>query len=258
MHALPVSLEGVTLKTNRGVRLLDDVSFTVEPAERCVIVGPNGAGKSTLLAVIAGRLRPTAGRVLVGEQDVHQAQAPRARRIATVGQNESADLRLGLGDYVALGRVPHQHLSTACEHREAVTRAMTACGLKGWERRSIHTLSGGERQRAHLARALAQEPALQLLDEPTNHLDLRARIDLLDLVHGLRMTVVVSLHELSLVSGFADRVVMLEHGRSIASGSPAETLSEQRVAEVFDLSLVRVRHPQGDRELSFFEKRAAC
>jgi iron complex transport system ATP-binding protein len=72
------------------------------------------------------------------------------------------------------------------------------------------------------------------------------------------MTVVVSLHELSLVSGFADRVVMLEHGRSIASGSPAETLSEQRVAEVFDLSLVRVRHPQGDRELSFFEKRAAC
>jgi iron complex transport system ATP-binding protein len=98
---------------------------------------------------------------------------------------------------------------------------------------------------------------LLVLDEPTNHLDLRARVDLLDLVRGLGITVVAALHELSLVAGFADRVAVLNGGRVVGHGVPEKTLTAPLVAQVFGMSLVRAQHPQERRELWVFEKLAA-
>jgi len=226
--------------------------------QRCAVVGPNGAGKSSLLGVISGRLAATAGVVkLGGSTELHVRHAQRALHLATVAQTEQVDLRLPVLDYVALGRVPHQGHCARQRHQEAVDQALALCDLQGFARRSLHTLSGGERQRAHLARALAQEPSVLLLDEPTNHLDLRARLELLDLVRGLGITVVAVLHELYLVPDFADEVVVLSKGRVFAQGQPKDALSAQVVERVFGMSLVQARHPDQDRELWFFEGLAA-
>ena len=269
MGCASVLLQGVGLKTPQGVALLQGIDLAVATGQRCAIVGPNGAGKSSLLGVISGRLRPTAGNVRVGQEGAgrdaaahgqgqgHGHAHSHAHAVATVGQTEHADLRLNVGDYVGLGRVPHQGRCPGARHREVVAHALSLCGLLQAGQRGLHTLSGGERQRAHLARALAQEPALLLLDEPTNHLDLRARVELLDLVRGLNITVVAALHELSLVAGFADHVVVLNQGRVVAQGTPDETLTAPLVAQVFGMALVRPHHPLDRRELWVFERLAA-
>jgi len=257
MGCASVLLQGVGLKTPQGVALLQGIDLAVATNQRCVIVGPNGAGKSSLLGVISGRLRPTAGCVRLGPERAVRAAPAHVHAVATVGQTEHADLRLNVGDYVGLGRVPHQGRCPGARHREVVAHALSLCGLLQAGQRGLHTLSGGERQRAHLARALAQEPALLLLDEPTNHLDLRARVELLDLVRGLNITVVAALHELSLVAGFADHVVVLNQGQVVAQGTPDETLTAPLVAQVFGMALVRPHHPLDRRELWVFERLAA-
>jgi iron complex transport system ATP-binding protein len=263
MGCASVQIEGVSLQTSQGVVLLNDIDMVVGAGERCAVIGPNGAGKSSLLGLISGRLRHTAGRVHVGQLPGHAqpgvpaSAQPHPHQVATVGQTEHADLRLRAHDYVGLGRVPHQGRCARAHHREVVAHALQVCGLQGAAQRGLHTLSGGERQRAHLARALAQEPALLVLDEPTNHLDLRARVELLDLVRGLGITVVAALHELSLVAGFADRVVVLSGGRVVGQGVPNDTLTAPLVAQVFGMALVRAQHPQEQRALWVFEKLAA-
>ena len=257
MGCASVLLQGVGLKTPQGVALLQGIDLAVATGQRCAIVGPNGAGKSSLLGVISGRLRPTAGCVRLGPERAVRAAPAHVHAVATVGQTEHADLRLNVGDYVGLGRVPHQGRCPGARHGEVVAHALSLCGLLQAGQRGLHTLSGGERQRAHLARALAQEPALLLLDEPTNHLDLRARVELLDLVRGLNITVVAALHELSLVAGFADHVVVLNLGRVVAQGTPDETLTAPLVAQVFGMALVRPHHPLDRRELWVFERLAA-
>ena len=269
MACASVRLDRVGLRTSQGVALLQDIEMFVAAGQRCAVVGPNGAGKSSLLGVISGRLQPTAGLVhvndvpglahghvaVLGHPSGHPSR--RLHQVAMVGQTEHADLRLTVHDYVGLGRVPHQGHCSNARHQEVVAHSLGLCHLRGTAQRGLHTLSGGERQRAHLARALAQEPTLLLLDEPTNHLDLRARVELLDLVRGLGITVVAALHELSLVAGFADHMVVLNGGRVVGQGSPAETMTAPLVAQVFGMALVRTRHPQEQRDLWAFERLAA-
>jgi iron complex transport system ATP-binding protein len=251
--SLPVRLDRVCLDTPAGLRLLDDISFAVEPSACCAVVGPNGAGKSTLLALVAGRLQPRSGAVRIGASIGGTSAPDRSRQIAVLTQSDGADPRLRVADYVALGRIPHRRLSTVSVDRAAVTHAMEVCDLRGMSDRTLRTLSGGERQRAHLARALAQQPGLLLLDEPTNHMDVRARFELLDLVRGLGITVVAVLHDLTLVPRFADQVVVLDGGRLEYQGPAEDALTGPRVARVFGMDLVRARHPDGVRDVLAFE-----
>jgi iron complex transport system ATP-binding protein len=113
--------------------------------------------------------------------------------------------------------------------------------------RPLQTLSGGERQRVFLARALAQEAGVLLLDEPTSSLDIGHQQDVLDLVDELRrdgeLTVLATMHDLSVAGGYADRLVLLAGGRVVASGKPAEVLTEQTIAEHYG---ARVRVIPGD------------
>ncbi|MCZ8094368.1 MAG: ABC transporter ATP-binding protein [Acidovorax sp.] len=251
--------EGVSFCTPQGRPLLHGVNASAARGECVALVGPNGAGKSTLLKLLGARAMPTKGRVSVLGHDLAAWPAPeRARHIAVLGQTETADLAFRVHDYVALGRLPHQHRAGRTEHAQAVDQALHTCGLSALAHRALSSLSGGERQRAHLARALAQQPVLLLLDEPTNHLDLAARADLLALVRGLGITVVAALHELGLVPSFADRVWVLNRGALVATGSPDEALGADRVADVFGMELVHTRHPRHSGMLWSFERKAAA
>jgi iron complex transport system ATP-binding protein len=107
--------------------------------------------------------------------------------------------------------------------------------LEAMADRPFGTLSGGERQRVMVARALAQEPRVIVLDEPTNHLDIRHQLELLALLKGLGLTVIATLHDLTLAAEFAERVLILAEGRILADGPPDTALTEANLARAFQV-----------------------
>ncbi|WP_415842234.1 ABC transporter ATP-binding protein, partial [Paracidovorax anthurii] len=204
------------------------------------------------------RLAPAAGRVHWRGRDLSALPlGERARSVAVLSQDDAAQGCLRVWDYVALGRLPHEGRGEAAGHARAVREALRTCGVEALAPRALQSLSGGERQRVHLARALAQAPGLLLLDEPTNHLDLAARADVLALLRGLGITVVAVLHDLGLVPAFADRVWVLQAGRLVAEGTPAQALNGDCVSRVFGMELLHTRHPRHGGVLWSFEREMA-
>jgi iron complex transport system ATP-binding protein len=249
---------GVSLRAAGGQVIVNDISLAVAAGEKLAIVGPNGAGKTSLLRLLYGRLPPDRGQVSFAGRDLRTVPLlERARHIAVVGQSDRPDQRLRLADYVDLGRIPHRGLVGASRHREVVAAALAAVGLGRLAGRTMGTLSGGERQRAAIARALAQQPEVLILDEPTNHLDPRARADILDLARSLPITVVAVLHDLALVTPFADRVAVLRAGNLVRHDIPALALSQPVVREVFEMDSFAVTNPANGRSLLVFDRPAA-
>jgi iron complex transport system ATP-binding protein len=119
--------------------------------------------------------------------------------------------------------------------------------------RSFLTLSGGERQRVLIARALAQEPKLLVLDEPTNHLDIRHQLDVLALVRGTGLTVLTVLHDLNLAAAYCDRIHVLDGGRVVAGGKPADVLTPDLIQAVFGVRAHLVPHPTSGVPQLLFE-----
>ena len=234
--------------------IVDAISFDVRPGEMLAIVGPNGAGKSSLLRCLFRAHRPLAGSVRLDGEDIWR-MAPRAvaRKIAAVLQETSADFPFTVRDVVSLGRIPHQAGLTADTAHDAsqVDHALEHLNLAGFGRRSFASLSGGEKQRVLVARALVQEPGLLILDEPTNHLDIRHQLEILELVKGLGMTVITSLHDLDLAARYADRVVILAGGRLVADGLPEAALSPPAIRDVFGVEVHAGASASGRSMLDF-------
>ncbi|MFD0899266.1 ABC transporter ATP-binding protein [Actinomadura sediminis] len=227
---------------------LADIALHVPPGQIVGLLGPNGSGKSSLLRCVYRSLRPDAGTVRIDGADVWRTPARAvARQVAVLTQDAPADLENTVEQIVALGRVPHQGpfgaLSPA--ERRLVADAMGRCGIAHLAHRSMTTLSGGERQRVQLARALVQEPRLLVLDEPTNHLDLRHRVDLLRLVRGLGVTALIALHDLQLAAAACHRLVVLDHGRIVADGTPADVVTVELLRDVYHVDASVAPGPGG-------------
>ena len=229
--------------------LLAGVSFEIGDREKIAVVGPNGAGKTTLLRALLGLAPRCRGEVLLDGHPMDElSRRERARQVAMVSQLDAPDPRYLVRDYVALGRVPH---AARADDGAAVERALAQCGAARFASRRLGTLSSGERQRVLLARALAQRPRLLLVDEPTSHLDLFARAEMLRVLRGLDVAVLAVLHDLPLVSGFADRVLLLHEGRRLAFGPPDEVLTAERTCCAFGLDCVPAVGPDGRSHLVF-------
>ncbi|MEM9605015.1 MAG: ABC transporter ATP-binding protein [Pseudomonadota bacterium] len=230
--------------------VLDGISLSVAPGHVLAVVGPNGAGKSTLIRVIAGVQQPSHGNVCVDGQAVASLSAhERARRIAYVGQVDDPDGRLTVTQYVQLGRLPHEGFFSRRVASPDAVDAIRITGLRALAHRRLDALSGGERQKAKIARALCQRPSLLVLDEPTNHLDPSARGALLGLVAAMGVTVVVALHDLTLIDNLADGVAVLADGKLVALGEPMRALSSDQVQRVFRVDLHRFAHPTAERRI---------
>lgn len=238
---------GVTVAI--GARtIVDRCDLTVAQGDWVTIVGPNGAGKSTVLRALAG-LVPTQGRVELFGTDVRDLPArERARLVAVVPQNPTVPAAITVAHYVLLGRTAH--LGSLARETEkdldVVDRAITALDLDGLADRRLDTLSGGERQRAVLARGIAQEPKLLLLDEPTTALDIARQQRLLELVDSLRrrlrLTIVSTMHDLTLAAQFTDHLVLLADGRTMLSGAPAQVLTSRELARHYGANVDVIRH----------------
>ena len=230
-------------------RVLDAVSLVVEPGEWVNIIGPNGAGKTTLLRSLLGTVEHHGSIELGGE--VVSKPIDRARRLAYVPQSPVMPGGMLVGDYVLLGRTPHRGIfgrdsDTDCNIAMDVLRRLD---LEGFVDREVGSLSGGERQRVVLARALAQQTDVVLLDEPTTALDLGHQQDVLDLVESLRheqgLTVIATLHDLTLAARYGDRIALLSGGRIVESGPPTAVLTTATIAEHFGATVRIIDDPDG-------------
>ncbi|MFY1618835.1 ABC transporter ATP-binding protein [Micromonospora sp. WMMD736] len=235
VRALHVSLDRTPILTG--------VDLTVAVGEWVTVIGPNGAGKSTLLRAVGGLLPAPDAISLFGTPTGALHRRERARVVATVTQSPVVPPGMSVLDYVLLGRTPYipplGRESTA--DVAAVHDVLDRLDLTRFHRRELATLSGGERQRVFLARALAQGATLLLLDEPTSALDIGHQQEVLELVDQLRrahgLTVLATMHDLSLAGEYADRMVMLAEGRVVATGTPHEVLTEHLLATHYRASV---------------------
>jgi iron complex transport system ATP-binding protein len=233
----------------RGRPALSDVDLVISAGERVALIGPNGAGKSTLLRAIAGVVEPAAGSVeLAGTPLAGLDRLAIARRLAVVPQLPALPFATTVEEVVALGRLPHEHPVRGLRpaDRAAVAAAIDRVGVGHLLGRDARELSLGERQLVLLAMAVAQSAPVLVLDEPTVHLDLRHQVEVMELLADLNArdgtTILAVLHDVGLAAHFFPRIVVLDRGRVVADGPPAEALTPERIREVFgvDPGLVRL------------------
>ncbi|MCV2445877.1 ABC transporter ATP-binding protein [Paracoccus sp. DMF] len=239
-----------------GRDIVADVSLALRPGEMLGLVGPNGSGKSTLLSLMAGLVRPDSGEIrLQGQPMARLRRRQIAQRLALVAQSAETGDRLSVQDAVELGRTPWLGPLRPWGPGDdaAVAAALKAVGMAHLAARDWSTLSGGERQRVHIARAHAQQPRILLLDEPTNHLDIRHQLGILDLVAGLGTTTVIALHDLHHALR-CDRVLVMQAGRCVALGPPAETLTPALIRRIFGVEAELIPHPGGGRPVFAFQR----
>ena len=216
------------------------VSLSVGARQFVAVLGPNGSGKTTLVRIALGALAPSAGRADIdGRPADAWKRQELAKVIGVVPQREDNLFPQRVRETVLLGRYPHLSMwgRERPEDHAAVQRALAACDVEPLADRWVWTLSGGEYQRVRIARALAQEPKLLVLDEPGVSLDLRHEMGLFELVRGLVDTqglgVLMITHDLNLAARFADSLLLLSEGRAVATGAPADVLTQQVVESVF-------------------------
>jgi iron(III) transport system ATP-binding protein len=208
-----------------GVRALSGFSLDIAPAEVVCLLGPSGCGKTTLLRVAAGIERPTAGRVLINDQEVagpDRFVPPEKRNVGLMFQDFALFPHLSILDNVAFGL---KSLPREDARREALA-ALARVGLERYARDYPHILSGGEQQRVALARAIVPRPAVMLMDEPFSGLDVQLRERLqeetLQLLRETRATCLIVTHAPAEAIRLGDRVAVMRAGRLVQAGKAEE------------------------------------
>lgn len=222
-----------------GLWALRDVSFSVPEGQIIGIIGPNGAGKSTLVNLITGHLRPTAGQVLIGGNDLTGARpwVIAHDRVARTFQIVKPFRGLTVRENVAIGAMHGQDRDHSV--REALATAdelLSLVGIAQHARATPSQLNIADARRLELAKALACRPRLLLLDEVMaglRHQEIDAAVEL---IHRLReggITIVAVEHVMQAIISISDRVLVLHHGSILAEGPPREVLADQRVVEAY-------------------------
>ncbi len=246
-----LTVEGISVRF-AGVQALTDVSFQVLPGELFAVIGPNGAGKTSLFNVLSRVYQPIAGRVTYDGRDLlrlktHQvAQLGIARTFQNLGQFPNTTVL----NYLLLGR--HTRMRSGIllggiyigmtyneekKNRAYCLHLLELLGLERWRDFPLHSLPYGLQKRADIARALALEPKMLLLDEPVAGMSIEETEDIaaaiLDIKEQLGVTQILVEHDMAVVMGIADRVLVLDFGRVIAQGAPSEVQANPDVIKAY-------------------------
>ncbi|TEW55669.1 ABC transporter ATP-binding protein [Psychromonas sp. RZ22] len=253
-----LKLDAVSWSPYKNKPLLKPISLSINAGEFVAVVGPNGSGKTSLLRCIYRVNKPSSGEVLIDGKNIWSIP-PRqyAQRIATVLQDTGSEFGLSVFEMVEIGLTPRStHWKRTHIDIEAINEVLILLDISHLTERDFSSLSGGERQRVLIARALIQSPDILILDEPTNHLDIRHQLELLELLSTLPCTIVVSLHDLSLASAYADRVLVMDKGEMQDYSVPQEVFTEQNIKNVFGVETIIDKHPITQRpRFSFYTKK---
>jgi len=214
-----IGFEDVTVAYN-GLVVLDSLTLAVNPGEIVALIGPSGSGKTTALRAVAGFVRPTRGRIMIGTRDVTDI-APYARNIGMVVQNYALFPHMRAEENVAFGL--RARGAGAEVIRERVPECLRLVGMASYAKRFPRELSGGQQQRVAIARALAIRPQVLLLDEPLSALDAQIRRSMLDelarLHHDLpSLTVLYVTHDQTEALTLADHIGIMRDGKLVAFG----------------------------------------
>jgi iron complex transport system ATP-binding protein len=245
-----IELQDITFSYD-AARVIDGVTFSIDDGEFVGVIGPNGSGKTTLLKLLSKVLRPHSGTIKIKGKDISRISSRElARTIAVVPQESNVLFPFTVREIVLMGRYPHLS-ALSFEHRQDIDIAdetMRTTDVAQFADRLITEVSGGEKQRVIIARALAQQPAAMLLDEPTAFLDIRHQIDVHELLKSLnekrRMTILCISHDLNLAARYCKRLILLDHGRVAADGSPTDVLTPDNILRVFGVNATVQHHPQ--------------
>ena len=250
MSAALLRIRGVSVRFG-GLRALDDVSFDVQRGEILALIGPNGAGKSTLLNVISGALAPAAGEVHFRDSRLTGMRAEQVNALGLARTFQGAEILRSLsvrGNVmaagaarsrvgIALGLIGAGPAARALAKLEAeALRCLKEVGLEALADASAAGLSAGQQRLLAVARALATGAELLVLDEPGAGLNATEKAQLAEVIQRLRAggkTVVFVEHDLALVGRLAERIVVLDHGRLIASGEPEAVRRDPKVVEAY-------------------------
>ncbi|WP_186629843.1 ABC transporter ATP-binding protein [Rhodococcus sp. BP22] len=233
-----LSLRGIRIRRGRRM-VVPDLDLDIAPGTVVGLIGPNGSGKTTLLASISTGNSVSAGEIHCGETDLTRLRPrQRARYISFVPQQTSLGFDLTVRQIVALGTTV---TGSAATRDALIAGAMESAGCTHLADRPASRLSGGESQLVHIARALAQNAPILVMDEPISALDIAHQITVLTLArahaHGIqgerRRVVITSLHDIDLAARFCDHLVLLDAGRIVASGAPADVLDADLLTDVY-------------------------
>jgi iron complex transport system ATP-binding protein len=233
-----------------GVEAVADVTLSVQAGRWLTVIGPNGAGKSTLLKAIAGAVSHR-GTIELVAGDGRLMGGSRSRLVAYVPQSPMLPPGMTTAEYVLMGRTAHLrwYQFESGRDRKLVRRALVDLDLADHADRPVVELSGGEAQRVALARALVQQASVLVLDEPTSALDLAHQVAVLELVEDLRrryrMLVVCSMHDLTMASRFAERVLLLDEGKPALYGSPGDILTADNLTKHYGVGVNVLPGPDG-------------
>ncbi|MFH1060739.1 MAG: ABC transporter ATP-binding protein [Pseudomonadota bacterium] len=222
---------------------LRDVSLAVRAGEIVALLGPNGSGKTTLLKLVLGLLRPQAGRVCLGGEDIATLPAKQfARRVAYVPQMHRLTFAYRVLDVVLMGRMPHKPFLfkyNRRDHEIAVT-ALERLGIAHLAPRPYTAISGGERQLTLIARALAQDAEIFVMDEPANGLDYGNQIRLLEKLNVLAAngyTFIKTTHFPDHALWVSDRVLLLKEGRLMGDGPAAAVITPENLMRLYGCAI---------------------
>ena len=246
--------EGVSFSYAGGPPVLNAVTAHIPRGGLVGILGPNGSGKTTLLRLLAGLLRPTAGRVVLDDADLRTfSRAAIARRMAMVPQETQLAFEYTVLEMAMMGRYPHLGAFEIEGPGDlAVAReALRATGTQHLESRLFNTLSGGEKQRVVIAGALSQlenrsgkngvVPPFLLLDEPTASLDLAFQLEIRSILQKLnddrQLTIAISTHDLNLAASLCRELILLDHGTVLAAGSTASMLDGGLIRKLYGVEV---------------------
>ena len=223
-----IAIENLS-KNFGGFLALDQIELTIETGELFFLLGPSGCGKTTLLRHIAGFYQPDEGRILFDGKDVTRVP-PHQRNTGMVFQNYALWPHLTVEKNVAFGLEERRLPKAEIDRR--VTEALGVVRLEELARRKIHEMSGGQQQRVALARALVVRPACLLLDEPLSNLDSKLRLEMRQEIRRIcrefRLTSVYVTHDQQEALSIADRIAILNSGKLLQVGAPAEIYRNPR------------------------------
>src|SRR5512136_1673047 len=218
-------------------RAVDDVSFSVNRGEVLGFLGPNGAGKSTTMRMITGFLPPSGGSVSVGGFDIVEQPIQARRLIGYLPENAPAYTDMTV--YGFLNFAAEIRGLRADEKRRAVTRVVEMCFLESVLHQSVETLSKGYRHRVCFAQAILHDPDILVMDEPTDGLDPNQKHEVRGLIRrmGEKKAIIFSTHILEEVDAACTRAIIIDRGRIVANGTPAELRAKSELAGAVTLKI---------------------
>jgi branched-chain amino acid transport system ATP-binding protein len=239
-----LAVEGLE-KSFGGVRAVAGVSFAIAAGELLALIGPNGAGKTTCFNMVGGQLRPDAGRVRFAERDI-TGLPPRAIWRLGVGRTFQITATFGsmtVAENVQMALLSHYRRlwslwpRATVLHRDEALALLDQVGIADQAQRACGVLAYGDLKRVELAVALAHAPRLLLMDEPTAGMAPAERIALMELTARIAreraIAVLFTEHDMDVVFAHADRIIVLDRGRLIASGAPAAVRADKAVQDVY-------------------------